>query len=110
MVVICQSFRTENLKSQQNLVMSEFISFCPKCSQQILCDTAYVGCRVACPVCLQEIIMPKPQQRMAGSSQPQFQPSQPGPGSAPVPNATTAKSSPIKMIITVGAVALILVL
>ena len=38
--------------------MSEFISVCPKCRQRILCDTAYAGQRVACPVCLQEITMP----------------------------------------------------
>lgn len=43
--------------------MSEFISTCPKCNQQILCDTAYVGRRIACPVCLQEIQMPEPSQR-----------------------------------------------
>jgi hypothetical protein len=39
--------------------MSEFLSICPKCRQQILCDTAYVGMRVACPLCLQEITMPE---------------------------------------------------
>ena len=40
--------------------MSEFISICPKCRQRILCDTAYVGKRIACPLCLQEITMPEP--------------------------------------------------
>jgi hypothetical protein len=40
--------------------MSEFISTCPKCRQQILCDTVYVGKRIACPLCLQEITMPEP--------------------------------------------------
>lgn len=40
--------------------MSEFIAACPKCSQQILCDTAYAGKRIACPVCMQEIEMPEP--------------------------------------------------
>jgi hypothetical protein len=43
--------------------MSEFISNCPKCRHQILCDTAYVGKRIACPVCLQEINMPEPPQQ-----------------------------------------------
>lgn len=43
--------------------MSEFISTCPKCRQQILCDTAYVGRRIACPVCMQEIQMPEPQRQ-----------------------------------------------
>ena len=42
--------------------MSEFISTCPKCAQQILCDTAYVGRRIACPKCLQVIQMPEPGQ------------------------------------------------
>jgi hypothetical protein len=40
--------------------MSEFVSSCPKCRQKILCDTQYVGQRVACPLCLQEIMMPSP--------------------------------------------------
>ena len=40
--------------------MSEYLSVCPKCRQQILGDTAYVGMRVACPVCLQEIALPAP--------------------------------------------------
>ena len=40
--------------------MSEFISLCPKCRQRILCDTQYSGKRVACPLCLQEILMPEP--------------------------------------------------
>lgn len=43
--------------------MSEFISICPKCRQQILCDTAYIGKRIACPVCMQEITMPEPPQQ-----------------------------------------------
>jgi alpha-N-arabinofuranosidase len=47
--------------------MSEFIGACPKCQQQILCDTAYVGKRVACPVCLQEITMPAPLSRGAAA-------------------------------------------
>ena len=38
--------------------MSEYLSLCPQCSQRILCDTRYAGQRVACPVCLREIIMP----------------------------------------------------
>jgi hypothetical protein len=46
--------------NNQNPFMSEFISVCPKCRQRILCDTAYAGSRVACPVCLQEITMPEP--------------------------------------------------
>jgi len=40
--------------------MSEFLSICPKCRQRIICDTTYVGMRVACPQCLQEITMPAP--------------------------------------------------
>ena len=39
--------------------MSEFLSNCPKCHQRILCDTAFIGMRVACPLCLQEITMPE---------------------------------------------------
>jgi guanyl-specific ribonuclease Sa len=40
--------------------MSEFITKCPKCSQQIMGDTSCVGARVGCPLCLQEIILPSP--------------------------------------------------
>ena len=40
--------------------MSEFVSVCPKCRQKILCDTLFVGQRVACPLCMQEITMPTP--------------------------------------------------
>jgi hypothetical protein len=40
--------------------MSEFLSTCPKCRQRILCDTTYIGVRVACPLCLQEITLPAP--------------------------------------------------
>jgi hypothetical protein len=39
--------------------VSEFLSICPKCHQRILCDTAYIGMRVACPLCMQEITMPE---------------------------------------------------
>jgi hypothetical protein len=86
--------------------MSEFISTCPKCRQQILCETAYIGHRVACPVCMQEITMPTPQPG-AGSPQPQ---SQAPPPNQPQPSASGAKSSSSKMIIIVGAVAVVLVL
>jgi hypothetical protein len=57
--------------------MSEFISLCPKCRQRILCDTAYVGNRVACPVCLQEITMPEP----------------PAAGESSTPNADTTSTA-----------------
>jgi hypothetical protein len=83
--------------------MSEFISTCPKCRQQILCETAYIGHRVACPVCMQEIIMPTPSQQPTGASQTP-------PPDQPQSSASGAKSSSSKMVIIVGAVAVVLVL
>ena len=40
--------------------MSEFLSACPQCRQKIVCDTQYVGMRVVCPLCKQEIVVPSP--------------------------------------------------
>ena len=40
--------------------MSEYLSVCPQCRKQILCDTAYLGRLVACPLCLRAIQMPNP--------------------------------------------------
>jgi hypothetical protein len=79
--------------------MSEFTSICPKCRQQILCDTAYAGLRVACPICLQEITMPTPQQ------QPQ------SPAGTPLShNVPEGKQSPVMLIAAIGGVVLVLVL
>ena len=50
--------------------MSEFVSICPRCRQRILCDTAYVGQRIACPLCLQEIAMPAPEAHSPASPTP----------------------------------------
>lgn len=79
--------------------MSEFTSVCPKCRQQILCDTAYVGMRVACPICLQEITMPTPGQQPAASTQPN-----------PASNVPAGKSSPVMLIAAIGGVVLVLAL
>lgn len=65
--------------------MSEFISTCPKCRQKILCDTQYVGQRVACPLCMQEIVMPSPSNVSSAPSAPaQSQPAAQG-GKSGVP-------------------------
>lgn len=40
--------------------MSEFITNCPNCSQQILGETSCIGARVVCPLCLREILLPSP--------------------------------------------------
>lgn len=75
--------------------MSEFIAVCPKCQQQILCDTAYVGKRIACPVCLQEIAMPAPQPRdvpMASTTTT---------GAAPKP-VRPGRQNPVILAITAG--------
>lgn len=77
--------------------MSEFISACPKCRQQILCDTAYIGKRIACPVCMQEITMPEPPQQSAQGS-PQFSTPQ---------VAAQAKRNPLILAGIVGAAILI---
>ena len=78
--------------------MSEFTAICPMCRQQILCDTAYVGMRVACPICLHEITMPTPQQH----SQPQ------NPVGANLPGASGGKSSPVILIAAIGGVVLVI--
>ena len=80
--------------------MSEFIAVCPKCRQQILCDTAYVGKRIACPVCLQEISMPEPPQRTAETA-----PKPPG----PVPGAQGIQKSPVPIVVICAAVVILVV-
>ncbi|HEX9046684.1 MAG TPA: hypothetical protein VF988_06640 [Verrucomicrobiae bacterium] len=62
--------------------MSEFISACPKCGKQILCDTQYAGQRVACPICMQEIVMPTPAEQRDR------------PASAPSPTSPPISRSP----------------
>ena len=83
--------------------MSEFLSICPKCRQQILCDTTYVGMRVACPLCLQEITMPEAP--VKGRS------SMPVPGSgasvSQKPPASAEKRSIPLSLVTVGILVLI---
>ena len=85
--------------------MSEYISVCPKCLQNILCDTAYTGKRVACPVCMQEIIMPAPTGHAspAGSAQVRPSLSQSGPAPATATNGSKGKF-PVLAIVGVAAV------
>jgi hypothetical protein len=102
--------------------MSEFISICPKCRQRILCDTAYVGNRVACPVCLQEITMPEPPAANensppnAGTTSPaRNQPPTPTPGHAapaytPPPTAAAAKTGKKFPMLAVVVSAVVLIL
>lgn len=83
--------------------MSEFISFCPKCRHQILCDTAYIGKRIACPVCLQEITMPEPPQQKAP------QPASNRPAAAPgAPAAPSGSKPPLIIGVVVGIGVLVL--
>jgi hypothetical protein len=87
--------------------MSEFISVCPKCRQRILCDTAYVGQRIACPMCLQEITMPEASlgnqapPTTGGKSVPE-----PPPSATPVAGKN---QKPLLLAIAGGVVALMLV-
>jgi hypothetical protein len=83
--------------------MSEFISTCPKCNHQIMGDTAYVGMRVACPVCLQEITMPAPSQLPAQSPQPQTHA-----GTPPSPDAALQKRNTLMLAIIIGPTILVL--
>ena len=86
--------------------MSEFISNCPKCRQQILCDSIYVGQRVACPICLQEIIMPAPPQTAPGSN---VLPGAQAPaGFSPAPGKTGRKRNPLVLVLIIGAAVLTL--
>jgi hypothetical protein len=67
--------------------MSEFLSSCPKCRQRILCDTVYIGRRVACPLCMQEIEMPAtPCENQSATSAPN-----PGASGSPVPGAPAGR-------------------
>ena len=99
--------------------MSEFISVCPKCRQRILCDTAYAGNRVACPVCLLEIIMPEPpaanENRPAPSADGAAWNRVPAPGHAapvhtPPATAVAAKTKQKFPVLAVGVGAIILIL
>jgi len=85
--------------------MSEFIAVCPKCRQQILCDTAYIGKRIACPVCLQEISMPAPSQQ---ETQAAAQSASPSPRPSAEPAQPAAKGKPMTLVAVVGGVAVVL--
>ena len=74
--------------------MSEFISVCPKCQQRILGDTEYVGKRVACPICMQEIIMPEPSHRAVQAA-------------APAPEATGRRGVPMPMVASIVAIVIL---
>jgi len=89
--------------------MSEYLSICPQCHQRILCDTAYVGMRVACPVCLQEITLPAP----PGATQARGPAPAPGPAFTPGDSAPPVPSAPGKQtrsfsVLLVGAMVLVL--
>ena len=80
--------------------MSEFISVCPKCHQRILCDTAYVGQRIACPVCLQEIDMPEPPKQVIPLSE--------ASSATPVASAAGGQRGVPVSLVVIGAAVLIL--
>jgi hypothetical protein len=65
-------------------------------------DTAYVGMRVACPVCLQEITMPAPSQHPA-QSPPQTYSEPP-----PSPDAALQKRNTLMLAIIIGPTILVL--
>jgi len=81
--------------------MSEFVSTCPKCHQRILCDTQYIGKRVACPVCAQEIFMPEPPKELRQTA------STPAPGTQPP--AAGGKVIPLGVVVTGGVIFLLVV-
>jgi hypothetical protein len=83
--------------------MSEFIAACPKCNHQILCDTDYVGKRVACPVCFQEIIMPAFLQPSARHAPPQNHTAPPSPKAA-----VQGKPNSLILGVIIGATVLVL--
>src|ERR1017187_6841615 len=39
--------------------MAEFKFLCPRCSQNIQCDTGYAGTQINCPSCQQSIVVPQ---------------------------------------------------
>lgn len=39
--------------------MTEFKFVCPRCGQQILCDTGYSGTQINCPACQQAVVVPQ---------------------------------------------------
>jgi len=50
--------------------MAEFKFPCPRCGQQIQCDTGYSGTQINCPACKRPIVVPQ----MPGSGAPAAQP------------------------------------
>jgi hypothetical protein len=83
--------------------MSEFLATCPKCRQRILGETAYVGKRVACPLCLQEITMPVPDSPAESSLTP-------SPPAASSPGAAAGGQERSVLVMTLVVVAVLLVL
>ncbi|HEX9046620.1 MAG TPA: hypothetical protein VF988_06300 [Verrucomicrobiae bacterium] len=85
--------------------MPEYVTNCPKCHQRILGDTNYMGKRVACPVCLQEITLPQPVVPQPGVPEPDESPApaQPSPGMSGQPR----ESKPNRLPVVVAAAGLV---
>lgn len=47
--------------------MSDFIFACPKCHQNLTCDTSYVGQQITCPLCNQAVVVPPAVAAKSGS-------------------------------------------
>ena len=69
--------------------MGEFKFFCPRCGQNVQCDTGYSGTQINCPACQQAIVVPQPP---------------PDAGATPVP----AKPQTLRNILVIAAVVVVL--
>jgi hypothetical protein len=70
--------------------MAEFKFFCPRCGQNVQCDTGYSGTQINCPACQQAIVVPQPP---------------PDAGATPAP----AKSQTLRNILVIAASLIVLV-
>jgi hypothetical protein len=70
--------------------MAEFKFFCPRCGQNVQCDTGYSGTQINCPACQQAIVVPQPP---------------PDAGATPAP----AKSQTMRNVLVIAASLIVLV-
>ena len=89
--------------------MAEFKFPCPRCGQNIQCDTGYAGTQINCPACQQAIVVPQ----VADVSAPPPSPAATAPGrkfsGTPVAQpATSPKSHTLRNILVAAAAVLVL--
>ena len=88
--------------------MAEFIFPCPRCGQNIQCDTGYAGTQIKCPACQQAIVVPQ----AAAVPPPPPRPAAPTAGrkfsSPPEAQPSPAKSSRSRNVLIIVAAVVVL--